>query len=312
VKRLNEMIHDHHIVSTCPVTIRITVATIESTRPKEGMEMDQNASVQSSPSGKVQRSTTDVSSVVSVHRSLCSRGLRLYRGAVCRRTKLSPDDISVDRYSVAAAHLFLYMTMSSLILAATRTNGRLGWILPNLIFHILYTLCYALFLCIYAVSKKPPGAAYVSGVALYFVGYGLFLVMFILQWCSKTGNNTLVPYAAGSTSFLIGSMFLVYGTFHKRCYTIWRKSSSLFWGSVSFLVGSVFFSVDSIFLVNSEDDVRFALLVAGLTVFSIGRAFFLCGSTTNICDVVFRDRMTTSVHEFPAVQVNDGECRSSF
>jgi hypothetical protein len=257
--------------------------------------MDQKASVvPTSPSGRVQKSTNDVS-VVSVHRSITrSQGLSLYRAAVCRRTKLSPADISIARYNVAAAHLFLQMTMASLILAATRTKGRLGWILPNLIFHILYTLCYALFLCIYAVSKEPPGAAYVTGVALYFVGYGLFLVMFILQWCSKTGNNTLVLYVAGSVSFLVGSMFLVYGTFYKRCYTIWSKSSALFWGSVSFLVGSIFFSVDSIFLVNSGDDARFALLVAGLTVFSIGRAFFLCGSTTDSCDVVFRDRMATT------------------
>jgi hypothetical protein len=89
-------------------------------------------------------------------------------------------------------------------------------------------------------------------------------------------------------------MFLVFGTFDKRCYKIWRRSSALFWGSMSFLVGSVFFSVDSIFLVNSGDDTRFALLVAGLTVFSIGRAFFLCGSTTDFCDVVFRDRMTAA------------------
>jgi uncharacterized membrane protein YdcZ (DUF606 family) len=92
---------------------------------------------------------------------------------------------------------------------------------------------------------------------------------------------------AGSVSFLVGSMSLVYGTFHKRCYTIWRKSSALFWGSASFLVGSILFLVDSIFLVNSGDDARFALLVAGLTVFLIGGAFFLCGSTTDSCDVIF-------------------------
>jgi hypothetical protein len=186
---------------------------------------------------------------------------------------------SHDRaFFIFSASLFLQMTIAALILAATRTSSPLGWILPNLIFQILYTVCYALFLCIYAVMKEPPGAAYITGVALYFVGYGILLVMFILQWCEMTGNNTVVLYAAGSVSFLIGSVFLVYGTFYKRCYIIWRKPSALFWGSVSFLVGSVFFSVDSIFLVNSGDDERLALLVAGFAAFSIGRGYFLWGS----------------------------------
>merc|ERR1712070_692911 len=66
------------------------------------------------------------------------------------------------------------------------------------------------------------------------------------------------------------------------------QQSSLFWGSIMFLLGSVFFCLDATWsLLHAESKPALLGMVSisvGYGFFTIGRMYFLWGSTTADCD----------------------------
>lgn len=211
--------------------------------------------------------------------------------------------IWIVRYGVACSHIFLLMTSAALALASLRMfsspQATVGWLAPNLVFNAIYTFCYASFLALYYLYDSP-SATFVIGVALYFVGYALFFLLFAFLMLKK-GNGTTVSilYVSASMSFATGSVFLVHATVPSdveglslRRFDPFRRISSLFWGSCFFLAGSIAFTLDStllLSLVSLDNDVSFSLLLTGLAAFTMGRGFFLHGSTTEECDMFFRN-----------------------
>ena len=246
--------------------------------------------------------------------------------------KTTASDPYVIRWNVLTCHIFLYQTWVALLLAIlgdTMKNSTMIWIRCNFWFHVIYTFCYASFLYLYIVAPPAPNTFVITGIFLYFCGYSIFLVLFGLEWANpdrhlqtqvditvaaaeeEDESTTRVIdalYVSGSMAFLIGSKFLVYGSYEGTTKTNttwwvplpWRHDAAVFWGSVCFWIGSVFFSVDSSLLVNhhrhddddddDDDDETPSsfkllatgaspLLVAGLASFAVGRIFFVWGST---------------------------------
>lgn len=75
-------------------------------------------------------------------------------------------------------------------------------------------------------------------------------------------------------------------------YSWFDQQSSLFWGSITFLLGSILFSVDSSWALLDAESKPEILgmfnICAGYGFFTIGRVYFLWGSTTADCDAFFR------------------------
>ena len=205
--------------------------------------------------------------------------------------------IWIVRYGVICSHIFLFMTIAALALASLHMFSSPGvWLIPNLIFNGIYTVCYASFLVLYYVYDSP-SPTFVIGVALYFVGYALFFLLFALLMLENKSTVSIF-YVSASVSFTIGSVVLVHATVPldmqglKR-FNPFRKISSLFWGSCFFFTGSLAFTVDStlpLLLISLDSNVSFSLILTGLAAFAVGRGFFLHGSTTEECDMFFRNR----------------------
>ena len=60
------------------------------------------------------------------------------------------------------------------------------------------------------------------------------------------------------------------------------------WGSVAFLTGSVTLLVDTIAPAQPGSLISHVRTLGGLVAFTIGRAFFVYGSTSDECDALFR------------------------
>lgn len=74
-------------------------------------------------------------------------------------------------------------------------------------------------------------------------------------------------------------------------YSVMDQQSSLFWGSTAFLLGSCLFLLDSSWsLVHAEskqEGISLICCIAGYSFFTVGRIYFLWGSTTADCNVFF-------------------------
>lgn len=150
--------------------------------------------------------------------------------------------------------------------------------------------------------------------ALFYtlLGYACFLALYALALTVEDADFVAqaspLLYLAGSLLFLAGSAALVRATlpppapmlfrklsyWEKMCtqYSLLDQQSSLFWGSITFLLGSFLFSMDAAWgIVSAESKPELLSLFsisAGYAFFTIGRVYFLWGSTTANCDVFLR------------------------
>jgi len=153
---------------------------------------------------------------------------------------------------------------------------------------------------------------YVFGVVLYTFGYACFLVLYALTLFMEdedvVAQASQILYLVGSLLFLAGSAVLVRATlpppipmlFRKlswyeeipKKYSMIDQQSSLFWGSMMFLLGSLLFSLDAGWGLLDADSkpemLGIVCICAGYGLFTVGRVYFLWGSTTADCDAVFR------------------------
>ena len=185
--------------------------------------------------------------------------------------------VHMDRFGMLCAWFFLLQTLIQLISFIEEWTCNTNM---NLAFNVDYSILYLIFLLSYSeLGATRPHWAYIGGVLLYFIGYVLFASLY-----GKVGD-ALKFYRAGSWLFLIGSLFLMYSTALKRIheYNPFLKSSALFWGSSCFLGGSMFFAMDadSSGLGTRENG------IVGYVLFTLGRIFFIRGSQTQRCGVLF-------------------------
>lgn len=202
-------------------------------------------------------------------------------------------------------------------MSAFQLTGSIPLVL-QCIFQAVYTSTYASFLVIYARMRVMPPLDYVAGVALYTLGYACFLALYAVV-ASPAGEDdaalvSMVLYVAGSVLFLAGSALLVRATIPPPVPMLFRKisfieelkgrfslcdqQSSLFWGSMSFLFGSVLFTIDASWSAShpkSKPELLAPFCInMGYAFFTVGRLYFLWGSTTADCDIFFRSSAGSS------------------
>jgi hypothetical protein len=216
----------------------------------------------------------------------------------------------IARWGVLCAWIFFYQTFGALIMPSLTLPGVVASMV-QCCFQAVYTGTYTSFLVIYARMRVMPPLDYVIGVVLYMIGYACFLSLYVLvlvMEAEDASHPSQVLYLLGSLFFLAGSALLVLATFPPpvpmvlRQLTIWEdvrarfslcdQQSALFWGSVTFLLGSILFSLDSCWgLVNTESRPELLSPVCihiGYALFTIGRLYFLWGSTTTDCGAFFQ------------------------
>lgn len=216
----------------------------------------------------------------------------------------------IARWGVFCAWIFFFQTLIALTMGVLQVTEEYASIM-QCAFQAVYTSTYMSFLLIYArMSTKPP-LDYVLGVALYTVGYACFLGLYVVvlavddaEVVAQISGNL---YLSGSLFFLVGSISLVHATFPPPITMVFRsltwfqqarvrysmidQQSSLFWGSITFLIGSCSFCADAAWgLMDPESKPPWfsaASIVTGYFVFTIGRLYFLWGSTTSECNAFF-------------------------
>ena len=110
------------------------------------------------------------------------------------------DSAWLDRFGIFCGWLFCFQTTAQLCSAFFQWKAN---VLLNLVFNVVYTLCYILFLVAYYFLTARPPRRYMVGVALYTDGYAVFVAIY--SGCP--GSAEL--YHLGSWLFLIGSVFLM-------------------------------------------------------------------------------------------------------
>lgn len=192
-----------------------------------------------------------------------------------------------DRLTMFAAWLFFIQTVIQLVLelwGPTVQHPSLifnkMWL--NLVFNIVYTLFYLGFLVTYAFMENPPTPAYILGVAFFFLGYAAFAVIYAWAFFDNIKESAQwyspIVYHEGAWAFQLGSILLTWAT---------RPVESLFFGSLSFLLGSMVFAIDAVIHTPG-------LVSAGYTMFAFGRAFFVKGSETPLCNMRFNQNAATN------------------
>jgi hypothetical protein len=223
----------------------------------------------------------------------------------------------IARWGVFCAWVFFFQTSIALIMATLQVTDEYVYIL-QCFFQAVYTSTYTSFLLIYARMATKPPWDYVMGVLLYTLGYACFLALYVMILVVEDAEVITEAsgkiYLSGSLFFLVGSLSLVRATLPPPIMMVFRSLSrfdharlrfslidqqaSLFWGSITFLLGSCCFCIDSAWsLWHPESKPTWFVVVssvAGYFVFTIGRLYFLWGSTTSECNALFFK--TGSIH----------------
>lgn len=186
--------------------------------------------------------------------------------------------VYMDRFGMACGWLFFVKTSIQLV----SFGEEWIWVTDmNLAFNIDYSVLYFMFLLTYVAldAATRPHWTYIMGVLLYCLGYVLFAGL-----CGEVGNAKFL-YHGGSWLFLVGSLFLMYATALKKMkeYNPLKQSSALFWGSTCFLIGSACFAMDA----ASSGLGTKGNGLTGFALFALGRIFFIRGSQTPRCSVLF-------------------------
>lgn len=116
----------------------------------------------------------------------------------------------MDRFGMLGAWIFFVQTAAQLYCHVA--GAAIGPTL-NLVFNTVYTIFYSTFLLAYWEMEPhhTPRASYVTGVALYAIGYGVFCAYFAPSILS-TPAALVMLFKAGSWLFLGGSLVLIYAT----------------------------------------------------------------------------------------------------
>lgn len=188
----------------------------------------------------------------------------------------------MDRYGMFAAWLFFWQTLLSAISCCFGFAG-FGWpfdALMNIVFCCNYVWVFASFLYLFCWMPEPPVTSFIVGVFFYFAGFGTFIGVY---WPAVAASTVGILYKLGSLFFVLGSAFLMHGTWPgcKRRILASAGGAS-FWGSSCFLLGSL------LFMANSLGAGPAAFVPAGLLIFTLGRVCFIRGSQTPRCDALFR------------------------
>lgn len=220
------------------------------------------------------------------------------------------NSVRIARWGVLCAWIFLFQTLVSLFISSAQSSGTVISLI-SLGFQAVYTSTYMSFLVIYARMNVMPPKDYVAGVALYTFGYACFLALYAMSLLDADSEDASlklqVLYVSGSLLFLTGSAALLKATnpppiqmlfknlsilqgLHLR-YAVFDQQTSLFWGSTMFFLGSGCFTLDSAWgLLHAESQPEHLGLICailGYSTFAVGRVYFLCGSTTKDCNVLF-------------------------
>jgi hypothetical protein len=215
--------------------------------------------------------------------------------------------IMIARWGVICAWIFFWQTLCALVTSSIQVSGT-SMSMVQCAFQAVYTMTYTSFLVIYAGMRVKPPLDYVAGVVLYTLGYACFLALYALtlmmEGSDDAANLSSMLYLGGSVLFLAGSAVLVKATLPppvpmvfgrlsfieemRARFSVIDQQSSLFWGSVMFLLGSVLFSLDASWsLLHAESKPALLGLISvcmGYGFFTVGRVYFLWGSTTADCD----------------------------
>lgn len=219
--------------------------------------------------------------------------------------------VRIARWGVLCAWIFFYQTLAALSMSPLQISSPASSLL-QCAFQAVYTTTYLSFLVIYSKMRVIPPLDYVMGVALYTLGYACFLTLYAVALAMPDDEDADTPlqllYLGGSLLFLLGSAMLVRATIpppvpmlfrelscmekiHAQ-YSLFDQQSSLFWGSITFLLGSFMFCLDSSWSLLNADSRPELLSVFSITLgyafFTVGRLYFLWGSTTSECDALFR------------------------
>jgi hypothetical protein len=197
--------------------------------------------------------------------------------------------VKMERYGMLCAWLFFAQTLGQLL------SAHYGWALHtpfNVACNAVYSVTYLSFLAAYGVMMTPPDSRYVGGVALYFLGYAVFLSLYVRSFLGLAGGAGAL-YHAGSWLFLSGSALLLVATAPPQPakgsgprFSPHLLGASLWWGSLMFFVGSAFFCADA----AGYGWISGGNVTAGLVTFTLGRLFFVRGSQTRRCDFLFRSQ----------------------
>jgi len=215
----------------------------------------------------------------------------------------------IARWGVFCAWIFFYQTLAALVMASFQITGNTTCVV-QLVFQVVYTCTYTSFLGVYSRMRVMPPLDYVLGVVLYTLGYACFVALYAVVLVMEDAEDAAMAssglYLAGSLLFLAGSAVLVRATVpppipmvmrelsfteHVRArFSMIDQQSSLFWGSMAFLMGSVLFTVDSAWGLHGGSKPALASVFnisMGYALFTVGRLYFLWGSTTADCDALF-------------------------
>ena len=112
-----------------------------------------------------------------------------------------------------------------------------------------------------------------------------FVLYRIRVVCKFVRQSRRCTEVVSSGSWLLIGSFLMYSTALKRIheYNPFLKSSALFWGSSCFLGGSMCFAMDA----DSSGLGARENGIVGYILFTLGRIFFIRGSQTQRCGVLF-------------------------
>eukprot|EP00928_Gymnodinium_smaydae_P058728 TRINITY_DN4192_c0_g1_i1.p1 TRINITY_DN4192_c0_g1~~TRINITY_DN4192_c0_g1_i1.p1 ORF type:complete len:452 (+),score=33.07 TRINITY_DN4192_c0_g1_i1:73-1428(+) len=190
------------------------------------------------------------------------------------------ESVWVDRYAMFCAWLFFIMTSIQLASASYLSEFSVN-VHINVACNCVYAVCYTSFLVAFASSNVPKSLCYTLGVAAYAVGYFVFAAIY----SDARGKEEM--YSVGSCLFLSGSLLLMIssvpdGRSRWHAYSPLRVQSAIWWGSTLFCLGSVVFLLDSFRYGNSWIN-----SVVGLSLFTMGRCFFIRGSQTSRCTWLF-------------------------
>lgn len=232
----------------------------------------------SRPSAPVSQATSALDGTLT-----CSDRMALFVGSVY-----------MERYGMLCAWLFFVQTFGQLLSAQLEWSQHTPF---NVACNVVYSVTYLSFLVAYGVMMTPPDTRYVLGVTLYFLGYAVFLGLYLRAHFGLLGWGGEL-YHLGSWLFLGGSALLLLATVPPEPakgagprFSPHLLGASLWWGSFMFFVGSACFCADAagFGLVGGGN------VLAGLATFTIGRVFFVRGSQTRRCDFLFRSQ-TAQAH----------------
>jgi len=218
--------------------------------------------------------------------------------------------VMIARWGVLCGWIFFHQTLASCLMSLLQVSSTASS-LVQCAFQGIYTATYISFLVIYGRMRVIPPLDYVIGVVLYTVGYACFLTVYALILVAEDDDVASVAsqvlYLLGSLLFLVGSIVLVCATTPAPIPMLFRQptwmekfrgqfsmidqQSSLFWGSVTFLLGSILFALDASWdLLHAESKPELLSVfvsIVGYSFFTVGRVYFLWGSTTTECNAFF-------------------------